>query len=44
MAEWVETQETVTLLKDLSIDYVQGNFSGKSEPFSSKDKQEKIDW
>ena len=32
IAEWVETEETVTLLEGLGIDYVQGYYLGKPEP------------
>ncbi len=36
IAEWVEDAETLEVLKELGIDYAQGYYLGKPEPFAKK--------
>jgi Amt family ammonium transporter len=36
IAEWVEDEETLNVLKELGIDFAQGYYLGKPEPFVKK--------
>ena len=33
IAEYVETEEVLNILKDIGVDYVQGHYLGVPEPF-----------
>ena len=39
LAEFVENEEVLKVVKDLGIDYAQGYYFGKPEPFEEKLKK-----